>query len=177
MTGALIASLVLGAVMTFGDFAWAALGIRHQVVYGVLHGAAMCLCLGLAIGVRARRPWLAAVAGLIIGVIAAATFYALAPVLRIAAMFPAWMLLWGLFAMFQHRLRPIERPGVALLRGLSAAVLSGVAFYLISGIWTRGGDPNYAVNFASWSFAFLPGFLALFWGRSVSDSKEPVYIR
>ena len=177
MTGALIAALALGAVMTLGDFAWAALGIRHRVVYGVLHGAAMCLCLGLAIGVRAGKPWLAAVAGLIIGVIAAATFYALAPVLRIAAMFPAWLLLWVLFAALQHRLRALEHPTIALLRGLSAAILSGVAFYLISGIWTRGGDPNYSVNLASWSFAFLPGVLALFWGRTLAEAKDPGYLR
>jgi hypothetical protein len=164
---ALMASLALGAVMTFGDFAWAALDIRHRVAYGIVHGATMCLCLGLAVGVRARRQTVAAIAGLVIGVIAAVTFYALAPVLRLGAMFPAWMLLWILFAVLQHRLQKTEGMRVALLRGVCAALLSGVAFYLISGIWTRGGQPNLALNFASWSFAFFPGFLALFFLRRV----------
>jgi hypothetical protein len=162
MIHALIASLGLGAVMTLGDFAWAALEIRHRVAYGVIHGAAMCFCLGLAVGVRAQKGRVAGLAGLVIGVVAAATFYALAPVLRIGAMFPAWMLLWILFALLQHRLDNTEALGIALLRGIGAALLSGAAFYLISGIWTRGGQPDLARNFSSWSFAFLPGFLALF---------------
>ena len=167
MIHVLIASLALGAIMTLGDFAWSALQIRHRVASGVVHGAVMCLCLGLAVGVRARKPVVGAIAGLVIGVVAAATFYALAPVLRWGAMFPAWMLLWILFAVLQHRLHRTETLGAALIRGTVAAWLSGVAFYLISGIWTRGGDPHLARNFASWSFAFLPGFLALFFSRRV----------
>ena len=47
---------------------------------------------------------------------------------------------------------------------MAAAVLSGVAFYAISGIWTSHNteSPNYIVNFASWCVAFLPGFMCLF---------------
>jgi hypothetical protein len=165
MIHALTASLALGAVMTLGDFAWSALQIQHKVAYGIVHGAVMCLCLGLAVGVRSRRPAVAAIAGLVIGVIAAVTFYALASALGIGAMFPAWMLLWILFAVLQCRLQETETLGAALIRGTLAALLSGAAFYLISGIWTRGGEPNLARNFASWSFAFLPGFVALFLRR------------
>ena len=41
---------------------------------------------------------------------------------------------------------------------------TGLAFYAISGIWTRPSPdgPNYVRNFLSWTFAFLPGFAALF---------------
>jgi hypothetical protein len=162
---ALIASLGLGAVMTLGDFVWAALHIRHRIAYGVVHGAAMCFCLGLAIGMRAGKPGVAAIAGVVIGIIAAVTFYALAPVLRFGAMFPAWMLLWVLFAVLQHQLHETDALGFAWLRGICAAVFSGAAFYLISGIWTRAGEADVARNFAAWSFAFLPGFLALFFRR------------
>ena len=165
MIPALIASLALGAIMTLGDLAWSALRIQHRVAYGIVHGAVMCLCLGLAVGIRARKPVVAAIAGLVIGVIAAATFYALAPVLRMGAMFPAWMLLWILFAVLQYRLQATETLGSALIRGTVAALCSGVAFYLISGIWTRGGEPDLARNLGSWSFAFLPGFVALFLRR------------
>jgi hypothetical protein len=165
MIHALTASLALGAVMTLGDFAWSALHIQHRVAYGIVHGAVMCLCLGLAVGVRSRRCAVAALAGLVIGVIAAATFYALATVLGVGAMFPAWMLLWILFAVLQYRLQETETLGSALIRGTLAALLSGVAFYLISGIWTRGGEPDLARNLVSWSFAFLPGFVALFLRR------------
>ena len=167
MTFAVVASLCLGAVMTIGDWLWAALQIRHRVVYGLLHGALMCLCLGIAVGVRAGRPAPAAVAGPVIGVVAAASFYALAPMLRWNAMFPAWMLLWILFALLQHRLSKKESAATAVMRGLVAAVVSGATFYAISGIWTNDShtDPNLIRHFGAWTVAFLPGFLALFLAR------------
>ena len=167
MVFAVVASLLLGAVMTLGDWAWAALEIRHRVVNGLAHGALMCLCLGLAVGVRAGRPGAAALAGPVIGVIAAASFYALAPVLRWSAMFPAWMLLWILFAVLQQRLARKEAMTTALVRGVAAALLSGAAFYAISGIWINDShtNPNLLRHFGAWSFAFVPGFAALFWRR------------
>jgi len=163
MLHAVVAALALGLVMTLGDFAWAALRIHHRVLNGVVHGAVMCLCLGLAIGIRARRPVPAALVGPLIGVAAAATFYLLAPALRWSAMLPAWMLLWILFAFLQRWLRKNESLGQAALRGVVAAVLSGAAFYLISDIWIHESRyPNMGVHFAAWSFAFAPGFIALF---------------
>ncbi len=159
-----IASLFLGAVMAFGDYLWAALNIQHRVANGIAHGAAMCLCLWIAIGVHAGRPVPAALAGPVIGVIAAGFFYALAPWLRMTAMFPAWMLFWILFAILQQKLREGDRMSAAVVRGTIAAILSGLAFYAISGIWTGPShhEPMVAVRFAAWSFAFLPGFLVLF---------------
>jgi hypothetical protein len=178
MIYALIASLLLGAVMTLGDFIWAALHLPHRVAYGLIHGAVMCLCLGLAVGIRAGRPLAAAMAGPVIGVVAAAVFYALAPALRWGAMFPAWMLLWILFALLQRRLDARESLGPTLIRGVAAALLSGAAFYSISGIWTRHARWSIALQFAAWSFAFVPGFVALFWRRAArlpaaSDSGAP----
>jgi hypothetical protein len=164
---AVAAALLLGAVMTAGDFAWAFFNIRHTMWAGVAHGALMCLFLGGVIGARAGRLSAGLVAGPLIGVLAAVAFYALASTLGWGAMLPAWMLFWICFALLQHYLRPETRHR-AMGRGLAAAVLSGLAFYAISGIWTRHapGGPNYLVHFLSWSFAFLPGFLALFVGRS-----------
>ena len=167
MMFALVASVLLGAVMTAGDWAWAALEIQHRVVYGLIHGALMCLCVGLAVGVRAGKAVPAALAGPVIGVIAAASFYALAPVLRWSAMFPAWMLLWILFAVLQQRLSRKESTGTALMRGAAAALLSGAAFYAISGIWVNDShtSPNLVRHFGAWTVAFLPGFIALFSSR------------
>ena len=164
MRDSIIAALALGAIMTLGDVAWDQFGIRHRVAYGVIHGAVMCLCLGVAIGLRCRRPIPAAIAGPLIGVVAAATFYLLAPSLRWGAMFPAWMLLWMLFALLQHRLAKTESLGTALVRGIAAALLSGAAFYAISGIWINDShtSPNLVRHFGAWTVAFLPGFLALF---------------
>src|SRR3954462_4952276 len=156
---AILSSLALAAVMTAGDFLWAALHIRHRVANGVAHGVVMCLCLGLAIGIRAGRPLPAAIAGPLIGAIAAGAFYALAPAIAWGAMFPAWMLLWILFALLQRQLAHEESIGTAMKRGLLAAVLSGLAFYLISDIWVHeAAHPGLAVHFAAWTFAFFPGF-------------------
>jgi len=163
MLHGIAASLALAAVMTAGDFVWAFFHVRHSTLKGVVHGAAMCLCVGLAIGVRAKRPVPAAIAGPIVGVIAAATFYVLAPVLRWGAMLPAWMLLWLLFALLQQWLTRAESFGVAVKRGVLAALLSGLAFYLISDIWIHeAAHPGMLEHFGSWAFAFAPGFLALF---------------
>lgn len=161
------AALFLGAVMTAADFVWAFFSVRHTVWAGVAHGALMCLCIGAVIGVRAGRPVPGLVAGPLIGVLAAAAFYALATALQWAAMVPAWMLFWICFALLQRFLQP-ESITRALGRGMVAAILSGLAFYMISGIWTKAspGGPNYLVNFVYWSFAFLPGFLTLFLSRS-----------
>jgi hypothetical protein len=165
MLFAIVASLALGAVMTLGDALWAALHIQHRVINGLVHGATMCLCLGLAVGIRAGKPAIGAIAGPVIGVIAAGTFYLLAPALRWNAMFPAWVLLWILFGVLQHRMRRSEPASIAVLRGATASILSGIAFYMVSGIWTQDShsDPNLPWHFAGWTGAFLPGFLALFW--------------
>jgi uncharacterized membrane protein len=167
MLHAIVASLALSGVMTFGDFFWAALNLRHRVLYGIVHGAVTCLFIGVAIGIRTRRPAAGALAGPLIGVIAAGTFYVLAPWLRLTAMFPAWMVFWICFALLQAKLAREGSLRAATVQGLLAAALSGVAFYLISGIWTRHdpGGPNYAWNFVAWSFAFFPGFAVLFWKR------------
>ena len=166
------ASLLLGAVMTAGDFVWAYFSVRHRVYTGVVHGALMCLCIGALIGARAGRLLPGLVAGPIIGVLAAGAFYVLAPTFRWGAMLPAWMLFWICFAVLQRWLTT-GTLGMALARGVVAAVLSGLAFYAISGIWTRPapGGPNYAIHFLYWSFAFLPGFLALFVRHTVRHTR------
>jgi hypothetical protein len=167
MLSAVAAALFLGAVMTAGDFVWAYFGVRHSMWAGVAHGALMCLCIGGVVGVRARRPVPGLIAGPLVGVLAAAAFYAIAPTLGWGAMLPAWMLFWICFALLQRFLLT-ETLRRALARGAVAAVLSGLAFYAISGIWTRPapGGPNYVIHFLSWTFAFVPGFVTLFSGRA-----------
>ena len=85
MLHAFAASIVLGAAMTFGDWLWAALHIRHTVTAGILHGALICLLLGAAIGLREGRLAAGAIAGPLIGIAAAAVFYLLASSLGMAA--------------------------------------------------------------------------------------------
>jgi uncharacterized protein YqgC (DUF456 family) len=173
MRGALIASALLAVVATLGDFVWDYWNVRHTATYGVIHGAVFCLAIGAAIGVRAGRPGPGILAGPLIGMLAAGVFYMLAPVLRMNAMFPAWMLFWICFAFLQRQLRE-EPAGRALARGVAAAVLSGIAFYLVPGIWTEraAGGPNYLRNLLSWAFAFFPGFASLFWPASFTDPRR-----
>lgn len=170
MVAAVLAALFLGAVATLGDFVWAHWAVRHRPVYGLIHGAVFGLAIGSAIGIRNGRLLPAAAGGLIVLVLCGGVFYALAPVLRMGAMFPAWMLFWICFALLQRQLRP-EPMRDAIGRGLVAAVLSGAAFYAISGIWTdrEPGGPNYARNLLLWTFAFFPGFAALFVGRRLTS--------
>jgi hypothetical protein len=162
--GAVAAALLLAVVMTLGDYIWAALHLPHRRTYGIVHGAVMCLCFGLVIGWRTSRMTTGALAGPIIGIIAALVFYALAGPLRYGALLPAWMTFWILFAFLQQQLSRAESRARAAVRGISAAILSGLVFAAISGIWTRG-SPGYHVNLSAWFVAFLPGFLALFWVR------------
>ncbi len=170
MLYAIGAAVALGAVMTFGDFLWEALRLRHRVVTGLTHGAVMCLFIGALVGIRERRVAAGLVAGPIIGLLAAAGFYVLAPWMRYSAMFPMWALFWLCFAFLQDRLSSQRRPLEALARGIGAAVLSGLAFWAISGIWTRPsrGGPDYFRHLWSWTVAFLPGFLCLFASRRPS---------
>lgn len=167
---ALIGALVLGVVSTLGDFVWEAMHLRHRMRYGLVHGAVVCLCVGVVIGWRAHRPAVGAAAGPVIGVAAAGLFYILVGALGFSAMFVSWMSFWICFALLQAQLEPSRDYRLAAIRGLAAAFLSGLAFYAISGIWTQPSPegPNYLRNFLSWTFAFLPGFAALFIGRRSS---------
>ena len=157
-------ALVMAAVSTFGDFVWATWIARHRMILGLTHGTLLFLCMGLYLGALARRPAAGAVAGALIGLLAAGSFYLLAPLAGYSVMFFAWIALWVAFGVL-HRWLQRERSSVryAFVRGALAALLSGAAFYAISGIWRpfhpRGWD--YGVHFLAWTFAFLPGFLAL----------------
>jgi hypothetical protein len=168
MLDGLVAALVLAAASTFGDMLWEGLSLRHRMAYGLVHGALICLVIGAFIGWRAGAAAKGLAAGPAIGFLAAGVFYVLAPWMRYYAMFPAWMFFWLCFAALQKTLRREASWGPSIGRGAAAAVISGLAFYAISGIWTnppREG-PNYLYNFVAWTIAFLPGFAALFAGMT-----------
>ena len=162
---AVVGSLLVALVSTLGDFAWARYIPSHRPVFGLVHGAVLCLAIGAVLGLPRGRGARGALGGAAIGFGAAAGFYLLARVLGYAAMFVLWMALWAAFGWLVARGlgEPRASIGEALARGALAAVGSGLAFYAISGIWTRPtpGGPDYAYHFACWTVAFLPGFFAL----------------
>ena len=59
-----------------------------------------------------------------------------------------------------------ESLAITLGRGVAAALLTGIAFWAISGIWLDGStrNPDYLRNFVSWFIAFFPGFACLLLG-------------
>jgi hypothetical protein len=160
---ALAGALLLGALSTLLDFTWARLALPHRAVLGLAHGTLLLLALGLYLGALRGRPGRGAAAGALVGLLAAASFYALAPLLGYPAMFASWMALWVGFALVDARLGGTASLREALVRGLLAAAGSGLAFWAISDIWLKPAPagPRYAWNLACWTFAFLPGFAAL----------------
>jgi len=164
MTHTLLASLAIAALSTLGDFVWATWLPEHRAVYGLVHGLLLFCAIGLVLGRRAGRPGAGAAAGAAIGAAAAGAFYLLAPLLGAATMFVVWCGAWiGLGGMYA-RLSGSGAPArIVLARGAMAAAASGLAFYLISGIWMPF-DPqgwDYAVHFAAWTVTYFPGFAAL----------------
>jgi hypothetical protein len=153
------------AAMTFGDWIWSALALRHRPQYGLAHGTLLCLWMGLYLGLLARRLARGVAGGAAVGFLAAGSFYALAPVMGYSAMFASWIFLWmALVALAARLLRARVSPSGWVMRALVAAMGSAAAFYAISGIWMgASGTPNYAWHFVAWTIAFLPGSLAMLW--------------
>ncbi|HEY4581026.1 MAG TPA: hypothetical protein VIG89_08320 [Candidatus Acidoferrales bacterium] len=157
----------IAVVSTLGDFIWATWIPRHRVPYGLTHGAALFLCVGLFLGTLAGKRVAGALGGALIGFAAAGSFYLLAPVAGRWSMFVAWFGVWTALGLLNERLEQGSGIASAVARGVLAAVVSGAAFYLISGIW-RPFNPqgwDYLVHFGAWMLAYLPGFAALLVAR------------
>ena len=89
-------------------------------------------------------------------------------------MFFLWFAAWIALGVLNERLTgPGIKVRAALARGVFAAVGSGVAFYLVSGIWfpfnPQGWD--YLVHFGAWTVAYLPGFGALLVVKTTKQSE------
>jgi hypothetical protein len=177
ITSAIIGALAIAAVSTAGDFIWATWIPRHRMPYGLAHGTLLLACVGLCLGAFAGRAAAGAIGGALIGLLAAGSFYVLAPVAGYSVMFFVWFALWIALAAFDGRVlrRRAGLPQI-IARGLIAAIASGLAFYAISGIWfpfrPRGWD--YVVHFVSWTIAYLPAFLALLLTREPRIQRRPV---
>jgi hypothetical protein len=160
----LAASAALAAASTLGDFVWARWIPEHKAVFGLVHGALLGAAIGLTLGLARGRALAGLAGGAAIVLGAALGFYALRPLLGYSAMFVLWMALWLAFGLLGGRWLVSRHSATeALARGTVAAVGSGLAFYLVSGIWSRF-DPrtiDYAYNLGCWTLAFLPAFLAL----------------
>lgn len=161
---AILSTVVLALVATLGDFVWARWLPQHTTIAGVSHGALLFLAAGAMLGRPHGRAPAGAASGLAAGLAGALAFYALAPVMGMAAMFVAWFALWivlgaAAFGILRRDGRLLE----GLVRGLAAGLLSGLAFYAVSDMW-RNWNPatiNYADHLWRWAIAFLPAFICL----------------
>jgi hypothetical protein len=175
MATAIAGAIVLGVLSTFYDFIWAHFEVRHKAVYGLIHGVTLLSAAGLVLGWEARRLAAGLGGGAAVGLLSAASFYAFFPALGyLGGIIAAWVVMWLLFAGLEAWLRGGSPADMrVLVRGATAAVLSGAAFYLVSGMWTdHSAPPNYLRNFASWTFAFLPGFAALLWRQGFGPAHR-----
>jgi hypothetical protein len=163
-------ALSIAVVSTLGDFIWATWIPRHRPIYGLTHGVLLFCFIGLYLGVVAGKPARGAIAGALIGGLAAGSFYVFAPLAGFPVMLIVWFAAWvGLGGLneYLNRRPAITRP--AITRGLLAAAAFGVAFYLVSGIWFPF-DPegwDYLAHFAGWTFAYLLGFAAVLCRRGL----------
>jgi hypothetical protein len=157
-------AIVTAAVSTLGDYLWANVLPHHRPIYGLIHGAVLFLTVGCCLGAAAGRAFIGAAGGAVIGFSAAGGFYLLRPVLGYSGMFVMFVGLWVALGLLNGRvLQRRDTIRAVLVRSVLAAIGSGLGFWAISGIWfpfnPHGWD--YAVHFASWTVAYLPGFAAL----------------
>jgi hypothetical protein len=183
MLALLLGLLLVAATATAADWVWYTFGVRHGLIAGVIHGAVVLTVLGGVLGAAAGRTARGLPIGTAAGVAGAATYFLHAALFGGraygTAVGLAWVVTWLALAALEGRLLrvPARRSwGEIALRGSAAALLGGVAFYLVMDtLW--GAPPaqgrNYALQFAAWVCAWAPGLLALTVG-SRSGSRANV---
>lgn len=179
MSRLLIGIIAVAAISTAGDYVWYEIGLRDRIVSGVIHGAVLLTAVGGTLGAAHGRTIAGLPMGTVAGVAGALVYYALFPVLRGWAMLVAWASLWIMLAVIDGRIiRRVKRSAaLCLIQGGSAALLSGVTFYLVVGaLWGRApaGGRNYPMQFAMWIIAWAPGILAI--GQELRR-KRPNHVR
>ena len=168
--------LGVALVATLGDYTWYTMHVRHNMVNGIIHGALLLTAVGAVLGLDAGRFVKGLPIGTLSGIGGALIYYLLVAIMdrrTYGTAIPAsWVAMWLILALLDGRwLRaPQRRPWSEIaMRGVLAAVLGGIAFYLMMNtLWGRppASGKNYFVQFAAWAVAWAPGLLALTWGRS-----------
>jgi hypothetical protein len=167
MLEALAAALLLGGINTIADYISVEMRLQARPIYIFARVILICYCVGGIVGARARQLMMGMVGGLMIGALVAAAYYLLAPSIGWSALAIAWSLFWLAFSLLDALLYGSTSIAGALLQGAAAALLSGGFFYAITNIWVErpSTDPNLYRVLVTWSAAFLPGFIVLFWRR------------
>jgi len=161
----LIGIVLVAAVATVGDSIWYELGVQHRMTAGIIHGAVLIMAVGGALGWPANNFKAGLIAGVSSGIAGALVYYAAAGTLGSqSAMLVAWVAVWMLLAIAEGQFvrKPRRSWTTTLGSGVIAAVLSGLAFYLVSGkLWGHTTTHNYVTQFGYWLIAWAPGLFAI----------------
>ena len=164
LTPALVGSLLLAALSTAADYVWFLDIPQHQVSSGMIHGAALFAVLGAYLGWRKGKLGAGALGGLLSGMLAALSFYALAPIGGYSMMLVSWVLLWIMLAVLQTYLDGRLDWAKAVGRGVVTSIAAAVGFIVVLYQLYRGWPPEtFSVfrHFVAWSMAYLPGLYVL----------------
>jgi len=165
LTPAVVGSLLLAVLSTAADYVWFLNIPGHQVSSGLIHGAALFATLGAYLGWRKGQLATGTLGGLLSGVVAAGSFYALASVGGYNVMLVSWLILWIMLAGLQtyletSRLDAAKAIGRGIITSIVAAVGFGVVLFQLYRGWPPESFPVFK-HFIAWSMAYLPGLYML----------------
>lgn len=161
---ALVGSLLLATLSTAADYVWFLDIPQHQVMSGSIHGAVLFAALGAYLGWRKGQAAIGLSGGLLSGVVAALSFYALAPLGGYSMMLVSWVLLWIMLAALQTYLDGRLDMAKALSRGVITSIAAALGFAVVLFQLYRGWPPesfSFFRHFVAWSMAYIPGLYIL----------------
>ena len=164
LTPALVGSMLLATLSTAADYVWFLNIPQHQVFAGSIHGAVLFAALGAYLGWRKGKVPIGLIGGLLSGVLAALSFYALAPLGGYNMMLVSWVLLWIMLAALQTYLDGRLDVAKAAGRGIVTSIAAALGFAVVLFQLYRGWPPeSFSVfrHFIAWSMAYLPGLYVL----------------
>lgn len=164
LTPAIVGSLLLAGLSTVADYVWFRNIPQHQVSSGMIHGALLFAALGAYLGWRRGKVGIGAIGGLVSGMVAALSFYALAPIGGYYMMLVSWVLLWVLLAALQTHLDGQLNLARAIGRGLVTSIVAGLGFAVVLLQLYKGWPPpSFPAfkHFMAWTMAYLPGLYVL----------------
>ncbi|MBY0495751.1 MAG: hypothetical protein K2Y23_16195 [Cyanobacteria bacterium] len=164
LTPAMVGSLLLAVLSTVADYVWFLDIPQHQVTSGAIHGSVLFAALGFYLGWRKGKALVGLAGGLISGLVAALSFYALAPIGGYSMMLVSWLILWILLAALQTHLDGRLDMAKAIGRGIIVAIVAAIGFGVVLFELYRGWPPqsfSFFKHFVAWAMAYLPGLYVL----------------
>lgn len=161
---AVVGSILLAVLSTIADYVWF-LGIpQHQVASGAIHGSVLFAALGAYLGWRKGQTFVGVTGGLASGLIAALSFYVLAPIGGYSMMLVSWVILWILLATLQTHLDGRLSVAKGVARGLITSIVAALGFGVVLFQLYRHWPPDhfsFVTHFLAWGMAYVPGLYVL----------------